>query len=73
LGVVIIAVWLPYIRNKEKSISRYAEFGDYKANPIIYSFSTVTLFRFWPTWTDQETRCARLGCDGDLQSTQNKP
>jgi steroid 5-alpha reductase family enzyme len=31
LGIVISVFWIPHMRNKEKSLSRYAEFGDYKA------------------------------------------
>ena len=32
LGFIIIVVWIPYMRSKDKSISRYAEFGEYKAH-----------------------------------------
>jgi steroid 5-alpha reductase family enzyme len=32
LGIIILVFWIPHMRSKEKSISRYAEFGDYKAH-----------------------------------------
>lgn len=31
-GVLIAAAWIPYMRNKEKSLSRYPEYAEYRAN-----------------------------------------
>lgn len=30
-GIMIAAAWIPYMRSKEKSLSRYPEFADYKS------------------------------------------
>jgi steroid 5-alpha reductase family enzyme len=32
LGIIIVGFWIPHMWNKDKSISRYAEFRDYKAH-----------------------------------------
>jgi steroid 5-alpha reductase family enzyme len=31
LGIIIIGFWIPHMWSKDRSISRYAEYGDYKA------------------------------------------
>jgi len=31
-GGIILGVWMPYMRSKDRSLSRYAEYGAYKAH-----------------------------------------